>query len=116
RGYKAGIDIAGAAAVIAHKGIKKRKARAMEDESDDLDYDRSDKGGRSIRPQDDKSSRSNRMTSKAALAHQKRCTLGGAPLVPTLIVNRLLPLVSKLRSKASALRKVSTSDFIYTIC
>ena len=101
--------------MIENKRIKKRKARAMEDESGDLDYGRSDKAGRSIRPRGDKSSRSNRMTSKAALAHQKRCTLG-APLVPTFIVNRLLPLVSKLRSKASALRKVSALNLIYTIC
>ncbi|KAK3805501.1 MAG: PHD-zinc-finger like domain-containing protein [Benniella sp.] len=113
RDYKANIDIAGAAAVIDNKRIKKRKARVMEDGNGDLDYGRNDKGGRSIRR--DKSSRSNRMTPKAALAHQKHCTLG-APLVPTLIVNRLLPLVSKLRSKASALRKVSALNFIYTIC
>lgn len=111
--------------MIVHKGIKKkRKARVIEDESGDLDRDRSDKDGRSTRHQSDKNftptllatpSRSNRTTSKAALAHQKHC-MPGATLVPTLIVNRLLPFVSKVKAKTSALQNVSALDFIYTTC
>ncbi|KAK3805500.1 MAG: hypothetical protein J3Q66DRAFT_124596 [Benniella sp.] len=130
RDYKASIDIAGAAALIAHKGIKKkRKARVVEDESDDPDYGRSDQDDKSARRRStahglDKdstamtllgTSSSSRTTSKAALAHQKHYT-PGAPLAPTLIVNRLLPFVSKLGAKTSALRKVSALNFIYTIC
>lgn len=101
----------------------------MEDESDDPDYGRSDQDDKSARRRStahggDKdstamtllgTSSSSRTTSKAALAHQKHYT-PGAPLAPTLIVNRLLPFVSKLGAKTSALRKVSALNFIYTIC
>ncbi|KAG0229296.1 nuA3 HAT complex component nto1 [Mortierella sp. GBA43] len=133
RDYKAAIDIAGAAAVIAHKGIKKKRAkvRVIDDETDDPDYGRSDQDEKSSRRRTtgqsgDKDSMaatllgtsstlgSNR-TSKAALAHQKHYT-PGAPLAPMFIVNRLLPFVSKRGAKTSALRKVSALNFVYTIC
>ncbi|KAF8949519.1 nuA3 HAT complex component nto1 [Haplosporangium gracile] len=131
RDYKGSIDIAGAAAaVIANKGLKKKrvKIRALDDDSDDLDYGRSDSeetvDRRLTSSSSDKGSISalatsqslgGSRTSKAALAHQKHYT-PGAPLAPMLIVNRLLPFVSKLTTKAAGQKKVSAQNFLYTIC
>ncbi|KAI8601176.1 hypothetical protein EDD21DRAFT_114220 [Dissophora ornata] len=131
RDYKGHVDIAGAAAVFAHKGIKKKRAkiRVLDDDSDDPDYGRSDDDDGSIQRRSsisngDKGATSSHAasqslggsrTSKAALAHQKHYT-PGAPLAPMFIVNRLLPFVSKLGAKTPALRKASALNFIYTIC
>ncbi|KAF9147459.1 nuA3 HAT complex component nto1 [Linnemannia schmuckeri] len=131
RDYKGSIDIAGAAAaVIANKELKKKrvKIRALDDDSDDLDYGRSDSeetvDRRLTLSSNDKGSTSalttsqslgGSRTSKAALAHQKHYT-PGAPLAPMLIVNRLLPFVSKLTTKTAGQKKVSAQNFLYTIC
>ncbi|ORZ05888.1 hypothetical protein BCR41DRAFT_425300 [Lobosporangium transversale] len=129
RDYKGSIDIAGAAALFAHKGIKKKrnKIRPIDDDSDDPDYGRSDEDEKSRLSiaNNDKSGTVGSLaasqvlggsrTSKAALAHQKHYT-PGAPLAPMFIVNRLLPFVSKLGAKTSAMRKVSALNFVYTIC
>lgn len=131
RDYKGSIDIAGAAAaVIANKGLKKKrvKIRALDDDSDDLDYGRSDSEDtvdrRLTTSSNDKGSTSalassqslgGSRTSKAALAHQKHYT-PGAPLAPMLIVNRLMPFVSKLTAKGAGQKKVSAQNFLYTIC
>ncbi|KAF9135033.1 nuA3 HAT complex component nto1 [Mortierella sp. GBA39] len=131
RDYKGSIDIAGAAAaVIANKGLKKKrvKIRALDDDSDDLDYGRSDSEDtvdrRLTSSSKDKGSTSalassqslgGSRTSKAALAHQKHYT-PGAPLAPILIVNRLLPFVSKLTAKGAGQKKLSAQNFLYTIC
>ncbi|KAF9116274.1 nuA3 HAT complex component nto1 [Mortierella sp. AM989] len=133
RDYKGVIDIASAAALFAHKGIKKKrtKIRILDDDSDDPDYGRSDDEMRSVRRQSlgsgsDKGAISTSSlampqslggtrTSKAALAHQKHYT-PGAPLAPMFIVNRLLPFVSKLGTKSQAQRKASALNFVYTIC
>ncbi|KAF9909855.1 nuA3 HAT complex component nto1 [Linnemannia zychae] len=130
RDYKGAIDIAGAAAaVIANKGLKKKriKVRALDDDSDDPDYGRSDSEDTVDRRQtssSDKGSSSGlassqslggSRTSKAALAHQKHYS-PGAPLAPSLIVNRLLPFVSKLTAKSPNSRKASAQNFLYTIC
>ncbi|KAF9205379.1 nuA3 HAT complex component nto1 [Haplosporangium sp. Z 27] len=129
RDYKGVIDIASAAALFAHKGIKKKrsKIRALDDDSDDPDYGRSDdemkisqrisgsdKGVMATSSLSTSQSLGGR-TSKAALAHQKHYT-PGAPLAPMFIVNRLLPFVSKLGAKSQSLRKASALNFIYTIC
>ncbi|KAG0000917.1 nuA3 HAT complex component nto1 [Entomortierella chlamydospora] len=133
RDYKGVVDIASAAALFAHKGIKKKRAkiRILDDDSDDPDYGRSDDEMKSVQRQSlisasDKGtttasslstsqSLGGSRTSKAALAHQKHYT-PGAPLAPMFIVNRLLPFVSKLGAKSQALRKASALNFIYTIC
>ncbi|KAG0290106.1 nuA3 HAT complex component nto1 [Linnemannia gamsii] len=131
RDYKGSIDIAGAAvAVIANKGLKKKrvKIRALDDDSDDLDYGRSDSeetvDRRLTSTGNDKGATSGlassqslggSRTSKAALAHQKHYT-PGAPLAPMMIVNRLLPFVSKLTAKGSGQKKVSAQNFLYNIC
>ncbi|KAF9919626.1 nuA3 HAT complex component nto1 [Linnemannia zychae] len=129
RDYKGAIDIAGAAAaVMANKGLKKKRAkiRALDDDSDDLDYGRSDSEetvDRRHSSSADKGSISvtssqtlgGSRTSKAALAHQKHYS-PGAPLAPMLIVNRLLPFVSKLTAKAPGTKKISAQNFLYTIC
>ncbi|KAF9130669.1 nuA3 HAT complex component nto1 [Mortierella sp. 14UC] len=131
RDYKGAIDIAGAAAaVIANKGLKKKrvKVRALDDDSDDPDYGRSDSEDTVDRRQTSSSSDKGSIsalassqslggsrTSKAALAHQKHYS-PGAPLAPSLIVNRLLPFVSKLTAKSPNSRKASAQNFLYTIC
>ncbi|KAF9347296.1 nuA3 HAT complex component nto1 [Mortierella sp. AD094] len=133
RDYKGVIDIASAAALFAHKGIKKKRAkiRILDDDSDDPDYGRSDDEMKSVQRQSlisgsDKGttavsslstsqSLGGTRTSKAALAHQKHYT-PGAPLAPMFIVSRLLPFVSKLGAKSQALRKASALNFVYTIC
>ncbi|KAK3831555.1 MAG: PHD-zinc-finger like domain-containing protein, partial [Linnemannia gamsii] len=131
RDYKGAIDIAGAAAaVIANKGLKKKrvKIRALDDDSDDPDYGRSDSeetvDRRQTSSSNDKGSTSalassqslgGSRTSKAALAHQKHYS-PGAPLAPSLIVSRLLPFVSKLTAKSPNSRKASAQSFLYTIC
>ncbi|KAI1300733.1 nuA3 HAT complex component nto1 [Mortierella claussenii] len=133
RDHKGAVDIAGAAALFANKGVKKKRAkvRAIDDDSDDPDYGRSDEDEKAIQRRSsladsDKGATTGSVlaasqvlggsrTSKAALAHQKHYS-SGAPLAPTLIVNRLLPFVSKLGAKSPALRKVSALNFIYTIC
>ncbi|KAG0218795.1 nuA3 HAT complex component nto1 [Mortierella sp. NVP41] len=132
RDYRGAIDIAGAAAaVIANKGLKKKrvKIRALDDDSDDPDYGRSDSeevldGRHTSSSGNDKGPASGlassqslggSRTSKAALAHQKHYT-PGAPLAPMLIINRLLPFVSKLTAKSPNQRKASAQSFLYTIC
>lgn len=116
--------------MIANKGLKKKrvKIRALDDDSDDLDYGRSDSEDtvdrRLTTSNNDKGSTSalassqslgGSRTSKAALAHQKHYT-PGAPLAPMLIVNRLMPFVSKLTAKGAGQKKVSAQNFLYTIC
>ncbi|KAI7823613.1 hypothetical protein BC939DRAFT_161255 [Gamsiella multidivaricata] len=133
RDYRGAVDIAGAAALFAHKGIKKKRAkiRVVDDDSEDPDYGRSDEeeisghGRSSVSNNDTGATTSSALvasqslggsrTSKAALAHQKHYT-PGAPLAPMFIVNRLLPFVGKLGAKTPALRKVSALNFIYTVC
>ncbi|KAG0253050.1 nuA3 HAT complex component nto1 [Mortierella polycephala] len=134
RDYKGVIDIAGAAALFAHKDLKKKRAkiRIQDDDSDDPDYGRSgDEDNKSAHmrlstPHRNKSTNStsalsasqslggSRM-SKAALAHQKHYS-PGAPLAPMYIVNRLLPFVSRLGAKTPTMRKASALSFIFTIC
>ncbi|KAG0209686.1 nuA3 HAT complex component nto1 [Mortierella sp. GBA30] len=133
RDYKGVVDIAGAAAVFARKGLKKKRAkiRILDDDSDDPDYRRSDedetsadrrslaltsnKGSVAMSALPAASSLAGSRTSKAALAHQKHYS-PGAPLAPMFIVNRLLPFVSKLGAKTPALRKTSALNFIFVIC
>ncbi|KAF9435962.1 nuA3 HAT complex component nto1 [Entomortierella beljakovae] len=124
RDYKGAIDLAGAAALFANKGIKKKRAkiRIIDDDSEDPDYGRSDNEDRSVQriPSSERGastsqSHSGSRTSKAALAHQKHYT-PGAPLAPMFIVNRLLPFVSKLGAKSPASRKASALNFVHTIC
>ncbi|KAG0301556.1 nuA3 HAT complex component nto1 [Dissophora globulifera] len=130
RDYKGLVDLAGAAAVFAHKGLKKKKAkiRVLDDDSDDPDYGRSDDDSKSNQRQSSShekgptslsslsaSKLSGSRMSKAALAHQKHYT-PGAPLAPMFIVNRLLPFVGKLGAKTPALRKVSALNFVHTVC
>ncbi|CAO3564392.1 unnamed protein product [Mortierella alpina] len=126
RDYKGVVDIAGAAAVFARKGQKKKRAkiRVIEDDSDDPEYRRSGDEDASVERRFSAvsamgsaatSSLGGSRTSKAALAHQKHYS-PGAPLAPMYIVSRLLPFVSKLGAKTSAQRKTSALNFIYTIC
>ncbi|KAF9573921.1 nuA3 HAT complex component nto1 [Mortierella alpina] len=126
RDYKGVVDIAGAAAVFARKGLKKKRAKvhALEDDSDDPEYRRSGDEDVSTERRFSAagamgsaatSSLGGSRTSKAALAHQKHYS-PGAPLAPMYIVSRLLPFVSKLGAKTPALRKTSALNFIFTIC
>ncbi|KAF9583746.1 nuA3 HAT complex component nto1, partial [Lunasporangiospora selenospora] len=133
RDHKAAVDIAGAAALFADKNYKKKKKyRIVDDDSEDSDYARSDEGERLVQRRlsitgSDKgtldasvaaaaaAALSGSRTSKAALAHQKHYS-PGAPLAPVLIVQRLLPYVSKLGAKTTALKKATALQFLYTIC
>ncbi|KAF9188196.1 nuA3 HAT complex component nto1 [Haplosporangium sp. Z 11] len=134
RDYKGVVDIAGAAAIFAHKGLKKKRAkiRIQDDDSDDPDYGKSGDEDRKYAhmrlstPHRSKSKNSTSVLSasqslggsrmsKAALAHQKHYS-PGAPLAPMYIVNRLLPFVSRLGAKTPAMRKASALSFIFTIC
>ncbi|KAF9964693.1 nuA3 HAT complex component nto1 [Mortierella alpina] len=126
RDYKGVVDVAGAAAVFARKGQKKKRAkiRVIDDDSDDPEYRRSGDEGASVERRFSAvsamglaatSSLGGSRTSKAALAHQKHYS-PGAPLAPMYIVSRLLPFVSKLGAKSHSQRKTSALNFIYTIC
>ncbi|KAF9287143.1 nuA3 HAT complex component nto1 [Mortierella alpina] len=126
RDYKGVVDIAGAAAVFARKGLKKKRAkiRVIDDDSDDPEYRRSGDEDASVERRFStvaaagsaaNSSLGGSRTSKAALAHQKHYS-PGAPLAPMYIVSRLLPFVSKLGAKTPSQRKTSALNFIFTIC
>ncbi|KAF9423049.1 nuA3 HAT complex component nto1 [Podila epigama] len=118
RDHKAAVDLAGAAAAFSRKGLKRKRVRAkiMDDDSDDPDFDQSEGDEESTTDNHAGPQASNRATtSKAALAHQKHYT-PGAPLAPMYIVNRLLPFVTRLSAKTSAARKTSALSFLYTIC
>ncbi|KAG0019740.1 nuA3 HAT complex component nto1 [Podila clonocystis] len=118
RDHKSVVDLAGAAAAFSRKGLKrKRKARIIDDDSDDPDFGQSE-GDDDMISEQHAPARTNVVasrTSKAALAHQKHYT-PGAPLAPMFIVNRLVPFVSKLTAKTPALKKSSALNFLYTIC
>ncbi|KAG0016256.1 nuA3 HAT complex component nto1 [Podila clonocystis] len=118
RDHKSVVDLAGAAAAFSRKGLKrKRKARIIDDDSDDPDFGQSEGDDDTISEQH-VPARTNVVgsrTSKAALAHQKHYT-PGAPLAPMFIVNRLIPFVTKLTAKTPALKKSSALNFLYTIC
>ncbi|KAF9301438.1 nuA3 HAT complex component nto1 [Mortierella antarctica] len=118
RDHKSVVDLAGAAAAFSRKGLKrKRKARVIDDDSDDPDFGQSEGDDDTISEQH-APARTNVVgsrTSKAALAHQKHYT-PGAPLAPMFIVNRLIPFVTKLTAKTPALKKSSALNFLYTIC
>ncbi|KAF9316798.1 nuA3 HAT complex component nto1 [Podila horticola] len=118
RDHKSVVDLAGAVAAFSRKGLKrKRKARIIDDDSDDPDFGQSE-GDDDTSSEQHAPARTNVVgsrTSKAALAHQKHYT-PGAPLAPMFIVNRLIPFVTKLTAKTPALKKSSALNFLYTIC